>query len=136
MRVGMFYYMLGNLSSYLRSQLRAIQLLAVCKTQVVERYGVDVILESFMTDLKTLEEVWKQCLHCILYPNLILLFSSHNRKELHLSVGVKNVCLRGHCLWCQVIILRHTIWEALSHLLVHYESVGTVWPHQMRCKLR
>ena len=57
MCVGMFYYMLGNLSPYLRSQIRAIQLLAVCKTQVVERYGVDVILESFMNDLKILEEV-------------------------------------------------------------------------------
>ena len=51
----MFYYMLGNISPYLRSQIRAIQLLAVCKTQVVERYGVDVILESFMNNLKILE---------------------------------------------------------------------------------
>ena len=45
------------LSPHLRSQLRAIQLLAVAKSQVVERYGVDVILESFMEDLKVLEEV-------------------------------------------------------------------------------
>ena len=49
--------MLGNLSPHLRSQLKSIQLLAVAKASVVEKYGVDTILEPFMQDLKILEEV-------------------------------------------------------------------------------
>lgn len=53
----MFYFMLGNLSPHLRSQLRSIQLLAVAKSSVVEKYGVDTLLEPFMRDLKILEEV-------------------------------------------------------------------------------
>ena len=54
---GLFYYLLGNLSPYLRSQLRSIQLLAVTKATVVVKYGVNCILESFMGDLKELETV-------------------------------------------------------------------------------
>lgn len=53
----MFYYLLGNLSPYLRSQLRSIQLLAAVKAPIIEKYGVDVVLEPFMRDLKVLEEV-------------------------------------------------------------------------------
>ena len=55
--IGMFYFMLGNLSPHLRSQLKSIQLLAVAKASVVEKYGVDTLLEPFMQDLKILEEV-------------------------------------------------------------------------------
>ena len=47
----------GNHSPYLRSQLRSIQLLAVAKSSVVEKYGADTVLESFMWDFKILEEV-------------------------------------------------------------------------------
>lgn len=52
----MFYFMLGNLSPHLRSQLQSIQLLAVAKSSV-EKYGVDNLLEPFMRDLKILEDV-------------------------------------------------------------------------------
>ena len=55
--VGMFYYLLGNISPYLRSQLRSIQLFAAVKAPIIEKYGVDVVLEPFMRDLKVLEEV-------------------------------------------------------------------------------
>lgn len=53
----MFYFMLGNLSPCLRSQLKSIQLLAVAKASVAEKYGVKTLLEPFMQDLKILEEV-------------------------------------------------------------------------------
>ena len=49
--------MLGNLSPRLRSQLKSIQLLAVAKSSVVDKYGVKTLLEPFMQDLKILEEV-------------------------------------------------------------------------------
>lgn len=55
--VGIFYYILGNISPRYRSQLKAIQLLAIAKSSVVIKYGPDTILESFMGDLKVLEEV-------------------------------------------------------------------------------
>ena len=54
---GIFYYQLGNLSPYLRSQLKSIQLLAIAKAPVVVKYGSDTILEPFMQDLKMLEQV-------------------------------------------------------------------------------
>lgn len=53
----MFYFMLGNLSPELKSQIKSIQFLAVAKVTVVEKYGVDILLEPFMRDLKILEEV-------------------------------------------------------------------------------
>ena len=63
----MFYYLLGNLRPCLLSQLRAIQLLAV------SRYGVDVILESFVKDLKVLEEVETICTHNYCYMYIVIL---------------------------------------------------------------
>ena len=55
--VCLFYYTIGNLSPYLRSQLISIQLLAVAKTTVINKYGIDTILEPFMKELRILEEV-------------------------------------------------------------------------------
>ncbi len=55
--VGLFYYLLGNLSPYLRSQLKSIQLLAVATAPTIIKYGPDKVLETFMDDLKILEEV-------------------------------------------------------------------------------
>ena len=55
--VGLFYYLLGNLSPYLRSQLKSIQLIAVAKAPTIVKYGADAVMETFMDDLKTLEEV-------------------------------------------------------------------------------
>ena len=54
-----FYYVLGNLSPRLRSSLKAIQLLAVTKCSVVNKYGSNVILHSFMEDIKVLEKSMK-----------------------------------------------------------------------------
>lgn len=55
--VGLFYYLLGNLCPYLRSQLKSIQLIAVAKAPTIVKYGGDAVLGTFMDDLKTLEEV-------------------------------------------------------------------------------
>ena len=58
-----FYYVLGNLSPRLRSSLKAIQLLAVTKCSVVNKYGSNVILYPFMEDIKVLEEVYLYEIH-------------------------------------------------------------------------
>jgi len=50
------YYTLGNISPKHRSQLGAIQLLAVATSPVIKKYGIDSILEPFMEDLQKLEQ--------------------------------------------------------------------------------
>ena len=53
----MFYYTLDNLPPSLRSKLCSIQLLCVCKYSFIKKYGVDVILQPFIEDVKKLEKV-------------------------------------------------------------------------------
>lgn len=52
-----FYYILGNLHPKYRSSLRTVQLLAVAESSVIEKYGSNVILKSFIDDVKELEQV-------------------------------------------------------------------------------
>ena len=84
--IGLFYYLLGNLSPYLRSQLRSIKLLAVAKATVIVKYGINVILESFMKDLKELERVM------LIIQVTYTLFILHSfRMESQLTVMVKSM---------------------------------------------
>ena len=53
----MFNYMLDNLPPVLRSKLCSIQLLCVCKYSFIKKYGVDVILQPIIEDVKKLEKV-------------------------------------------------------------------------------
>lgn len=55
--IGLFYYTLGNIDPMLRSKLRTIMLVAVVKTSSIEKYGIDVVLEPFVEDMKHLESV-------------------------------------------------------------------------------
>ena len=57
--VGILYYQVGNLSPYLRSRLRSIQVVAVTKVPLITKYGIDPILEPFVNDMKKLEQVCK-----------------------------------------------------------------------------
>jgi hypothetical protein len=64
--LGVVYYTLGNINPKLRSQCDAIQLLLIATTPVIKKYGIDVLLDPFMDDLKYLEQVCfslsiKQC---------------------------------------------------------------------------
>ena len=54
---GMFYYTLDNLPPVLRSKQCSIQLLCVCKYSFIKKYGIDVILQPFIEDVKKLEKV-------------------------------------------------------------------------------
>ena len=51
---GAFYFMLGNLPPQQRSITRGIQLLILVKYLVIERYGIDKILEPLIKDLRKL----------------------------------------------------------------------------------
>ena len=58
--IGLFYYTLGNLPPRLRSALKSIQLLTVCKYTDIVHYGIDIILEPIVESVKQLEEVSHQ----------------------------------------------------------------------------
>ena len=57
--LGVVYYTLGNINPKYRSQLDAIQLLAIATSPVIKKYGIDAILEPFLDDLQYLEQVNK-----------------------------------------------------------------------------
>ena len=51
--------MLGNIDPKYRSGLHTIQLLSVVETQILQKYSIHEILESFMFDIKQLESASK-----------------------------------------------------------------------------
>ena len=57
LHVGLFYYVLGNISPKYRSSLESIQLLAVANSQVISEHGIDHILNPIIEDIKVLETV-------------------------------------------------------------------------------
>lgn len=57
--IGLFYYTLGNILPQYRSQLKAIQLLAVAKRPVIKKYGINCMLQTFMEEIAELEQVHK-----------------------------------------------------------------------------
>ena len=50
-----FYLQLGNLPPSRRSKCQSIFLLGLCKSKYVRKYGLSTVLETFITDIKTLE---------------------------------------------------------------------------------
>ncbi len=55
--IGIFYYTLGNIRPRLRSSLKSIHLVCVVKTKLIQKYGINAVLEPFVNDLKLLERV-------------------------------------------------------------------------------
>ena len=51
----MFYYTITNIDPMLRSRLGAIMLLAVAKSEVISKYGIDEILKPFVEEMMELE---------------------------------------------------------------------------------
>lgn len=52
-----FYYIIGNIPPQHRSSLAAIQLVTVVKYVHLMQYGIDTILEPFITAVSQLEKV-------------------------------------------------------------------------------
>ena len=65
----MFYYLLGNIRPRYRSQLKAIQLVAVVNTSIIDSNGIDAILAPLVDDIKKLEKVIIIALTCLLLDN-------------------------------------------------------------------
>lgn len=52
--VGIFYFMLGNLSPKYRSRYSSINLLAICKRKVMTKYSMSSVLRPIIEDLQLL----------------------------------------------------------------------------------
>ena len=59
--IGVFYYQLGNFSPQFCSSLLSIHLVAIAKSPVIQKYGPNKILETFMKDIRKLEAVLFKC---------------------------------------------------------------------------
>ena len=59
---GAFYFTLGNCVPKVRSKLRSIQLLALVKSTLIKKYGMNVIMKPIVEDLKRLV-----CLQVLFY---------------------------------------------------------------------
>ena len=57
MFVGCFYYSVTNIRPMYRAKLRAIQLLAIAKTQYIRAYGCDSLLQEFVAQANQLASV-------------------------------------------------------------------------------
>lgn len=55
--IGLFYYTLGNIDPKFRSTIHTIQLVAVVRTVLIEKYGIKKILQPFVDEIKLLESV-------------------------------------------------------------------------------
>lgn len=53
-KLGCLFYTLGNIRPMFRSSLKAIFLLAVARSNGIDRYGIDVFLRPFVEDIKRL----------------------------------------------------------------------------------
>lgn len=53
-KLGCLFFSLGNIRPQFRSSLKAIFLLAVARSEDIDRYGIDTFLKPFVEDLKSL----------------------------------------------------------------------------------
>ena len=76
--VGAIYFMLGNLDPALRSRLDTINLVALFRTELLQQYSFDVIIQPFITDLKKLFTVslLPNELHNYVYMHLMFIFKA------------------------------------------------------------
>ena len=54
--IGTLYYTLGNLDPKLRSTLKSIHLLGIAHHSVINRYGIEIILNPVVEAVKKLEK--------------------------------------------------------------------------------
>lgn len=62
---GMFYYLLANIEPKYRSTLKCIQLIACVTVPDLQKYGYEMILKPFISDVNRLYEVCYADIKCI-----------------------------------------------------------------------
>ena len=83
--------MVGNLDPAFRSRLEAINLVALFKSDLLQRYTLNDVLKPFIDDLKKLCTI--SVLAC--YNTLIRALSIIMKSGLSLTIGDKMYCFRG-----------------------------------------
>ena len=54
-KLAAFYFVLGNIQPQYRSKLELIQLLILCRSELMQKYGMSVVLDRLVSDLLSLE---------------------------------------------------------------------------------
>ena len=71
MKIGAFYFILGNISPKYRSKLHIIQLATLCLVPHIQKYDYDAIIAPLIRDIKILEaeglSIWKDDVEYTLY---------------------------------------------------------------------
>lgn len=96
--LGIFYFMLGNLSPKFRSKLSVIQLIAIVEAPVMTSYGMDAVLRPFVDDVKKLEAGYEFDVHGtskVLYGTVAAV-SADNLGSFALG-GFKESCSAQRC---------------------------------------
>jgi hypothetical protein len=128
MYAGLFYYMLGNIDPKYRSRTESIQLLTIVRTTLINKYGINKILEPLIEKLNLLERVR---MHTIL-------FYSRSHCIIECSswlVGNQWICEeRLSCVQLIILLLAH--WEVLSIYTQHSESAAPAWLWMMKYRPR
>ena len=57
LRIGAFYFLVGNVRPHLRSKIHNIQLLLLAKYTTIVEFGIDRMLEPVVEDIRKLESV-------------------------------------------------------------------------------
>ncbi|XP_028395767.1 uncharacterized protein LOC114519789 [Dendronephthya gigantea] len=60
-KIGVFYFVLGNIRPIFRSTVRCIQLIGVARTNDIKKFAIDGLLEPFIKDVNTLAKVDGYC---------------------------------------------------------------------------
>ncbi|XP_028419163.1 uncharacterized protein LOC114544868, partial [Dendronephthya gigantea] len=69
-KIGVFYFVLGNIRPMFRSSIRSIQLIAIAKTKDIKSFGIDNLLMPFIEDVNCLAKVF--LLYALQYCDLLL----------------------------------------------------------------
>ncbi|XP_028418664.1 uncharacterized protein LOC114544149 [Dendronephthya gigantea] len=60
-KIGVFYFVLGNIRPMFRSSIRSIQLIAIAKTKDIKSFGIDNLLMPFIEDVNCLAKANGHC---------------------------------------------------------------------------
>ncbi|XP_028418541.1 uncharacterized protein LOC114543958 [Dendronephthya gigantea] len=114
-KIGVFYFVLGNIRPMFRSSIRSIQLIAIAKTKDIKSFGIDNLLMPFIEDVNCLA---KANGHCFTINGVARVFEV--------------ICYCGleiHLVATMSVVSRKVLEE-------HCEFVGIVWEQDWRPTIR
>lgn len=120
-KLGCFYFTLGNLHPKYRSKFRSIHLAALCKREYITKYKMNAILSPIINDLKCLVRhlsISSLPFSCTCTSHRNKEFSFHSLKNLYM----------GHWHSHQQTTLLTALWEGSKKAPPHIDTADSVWP--------